>query len=61
MLLSYLFYVCSFIFIYFSVLESISLLKGSFCTCYITILYRIHNQSVLIIYLYYISKINIID
>ena len=43
-----------------SFLESILLLKGSFFTHYITILYCIHMPCVLIINLYYTSKINII-
>ena len=43
-----------------SFLESVSLLKGSFFTHYITILYCIHMPCVLIINFYYTSKINII-
>ena len=43
-----------------SFLESISLLKGSFFTHYIKISYCIHMPGVLIIYLYYTNKINII-
>ena len=63
MLLSYLFCFYSLILIYLRVesfLESILLLKGSFFTHYITILYYIHMPCVLIINLYYTSKINII-
>ena len=43
-----------------SFLESILLLKGSLFTHYITILYGIYMPCVFVIYLYYISKINII-
>ena len=41
-----------------SFLESIFLLNGSFFTYYITNLYCIHMPCVLIMYVYYISKIN---
>ena len=63
MLLSYFFCFCSLILIYLCVesfLESILLLKAYFFTHYITInlLYCIHMPCVLIIYLYYTSKIN---
>ena len=63
MLLAYFFCFCSLILIYFCVesfLKSILLLKCSFFTYYITILYCIHMPCVLIINLYYTSKINII-
>ena len=62
-LLSYLFCFCSLLLIYFCVesfLERILLLKGSFFTHYLTILYCINMPCVLIINLYYTSKINII-
>ena len=68
MLLSYFFCFCSLILIYFCVhipfhgifYRKHIAIKGFFFTHYLTILYCIHITCVLIINLYYTSKINII-